>query len=171
MFEALNQFTQATGKRPALVKTFHNLDAALSESGWAGKVLRAVTSTGSTNYVALDLEWGGRSSGSLLEAIARGEADAAIDRTAKSLASMPGHVLVEPAWEMNGNWNYSWQGVANGNADGPQLYVKAWRRVVDRFRAAGATMFAGSGTRTPAIRSPHPGQGRRTGTGTPTISG
>jgi mannan endo-1,4-beta-mannosidase len=50
-----------------------------------------------------------------------------------------GQVLVEPAWEMNGNWNYAWQGVANGNASGPQLYVNAWRRMVDRFRAAGAT--------------------------------
>lgn len=137
VYDALRQFTEATGKRPALVKTFHNLDAALSESGWAGKVLRAITGTGSTNYVALDLNWSGRPSGSLLEAIARGDADAAIDRTARSLATVSGQVLVEPAWEMNGNWNYAWQGVANGNA--PQLYVNAWRRVVDRFRAAGAT--------------------------------
>jgi hypothetical protein len=139
VYEALRQFTEATGKRPALVKTFHNLDAALSETGWAGKVLRAITGAGSTNYVALDLNWAGRPAGSLLEAIARGDGDAAIDRTAKSLATVGGTVLVEPAWEMNGNWNYAWQGVSNGNAAGPQLYIEAWRRVVDRFRAAGAT--------------------------------
>jgi beta-mannanase len=139
VYGALQQFTQATGKRPALVKTFHNLDAALSETGWAGKVLRAISGSGSTNYVALDLNWGGRPSGSLLEAIARGEADVAIDRAARSLSTVTGTVLVEPAWEMNGNWNYAWQGVSNGNAAGPQLYVNAWRRVVDRFRAAGAT--------------------------------
>jgi hypothetical protein len=139
VFDALRQFSEATGKRPALVKTFHNLDASLSETGWAGKVLRAISSTGSTNYVALDLNWSGRANGSLLEEIARGDADAAIDRTARSLATVAGQVLVEPAWEMNGNWNYAWQGVANGNANGPQLYVNAWRRVVDRFRAAGAT--------------------------------
>jgi hypothetical protein len=140
VFDALTQFTAATGKRPALVKTFHNLDAALAETGWAGRVLRSITSAGSTNYVALDLGWAGRPSGSLLEAISRGDADAAIDRAARSLSTVSGVVLVEPAWEMNGNWNYAWQGVANGSEGrGPQLYVSAWRRVADRFRAVGAT--------------------------------
>lgn len=140
VYEALRQFTAATGKRPALVKTFHNLDASLGESGWAGKVLRTISATGATNYVGLDFGWSGRPGGALLEAIARGDADAALDRVARGMASISGTVLVEPAWEMNGNWNYAWQGVLNGS-DGraPQRYVAAWRRMADRFRAAGAT--------------------------------
>jgi hypothetical protein len=137
---AIGEFAALTGKRPALVKSYHRLDADLSAAGWAGRVLRAVQDAGPTNYIALDLDWQGRAAGSLLDAIARGEADAHIDRAARGLALLHDVVLVEAGWEMNGNSGYPWQGVANGaDRSAAPKYVAAVRRVVDRFRAAGAT--------------------------------
>jgi hypothetical protein len=137
---AISEYASMTGKRPALVKTFHYLEADLSPNGWAGKILHAIAGNGATNYLALDLDWPGRASGALLDAILRGDADARIDRAARNIAQVNGTVLVEPAWEMNGNWNYAWQGIANGNAaTATAKYVTAWRRVVDRFRSAGVT--------------------------------
>lgn len=137
---ALEAYAGMTGGQPALVKTFHHLDADLAPTGWSGKVLHAVSARGATNFVALDLDWPGRSGGSLLDAINRGDADNRIERVARALKQVNGTVLVEPAWEMNGNWNYTWQGVANGgDAQAPAKYVQAWRRVVDRFRALGVS--------------------------------
>jgi hypothetical protein len=137
---AMNEYASMTGKKPALVKTFHYLEADLSPTGWAGRILQAIAGAGATNFLALDLDWPGRAAGSLLDAILRGDADGRLDRIAKSLAQVKGTVLVEPAWEMNGNWNYAWQGVANGNGSAaPAKYVSAWHRVVDRFRANGVT--------------------------------
>jgi endoglucanase len=137
---SIGEFAALTGKRPALVKSYHRLDADLSASGWAGRVLHAVQGAGATNYVALDLDWQGRGAGSLLDAINRGDADARIDRAARGIALVRDVVLLEAGWEMNGNSSYGWQGVANGaNAAAPARFVAATRRVVDRFRAAGAT--------------------------------
>ena len=137
---AISEFAALTGKRPALVKSYHRLDAELSESGWAGRGLHAIQGAGATNYVALDLDWQGRAAGSLLDAINRGDADARIDRAARGLALVRGVVLVEAGWEMNGTAAYTWQGTANGgNGNAPVKYVAAARRLVDRFRAAGAT--------------------------------
>jgi glycosyl hydrolase family 26 len=137
---AIAEYASMSGKKPALVKTFHYLEADLSPTGWAGRILRAIAGSSATNFVALDLDWPGRATGSLLDAILRGDADTRIDRAAHSLSQVNGIVLVEPAWEMNGNWNYAWQGVANGSSTAaPAKYVTAWHRVVDRFRAAGVT--------------------------------
>lgn len=139
--ESIGAFASLTGKRPALVKSYHRLDADLSESGWAGRVLHAIQASSATNYIAIDLDWQGRTPGSLLDAINRGDADDRIDRAARGIALVRGVVLVEAGWEMNGNWSYSWQGIANGgDRDGaPASFVAASRRLVDRFRAAGAT--------------------------------
>jgi endoglucanase len=137
---AIGEFAALTGKRPALVKSFHRLDADLSQAGWAGRVLHAVQGAGATNYVALDLDWEGRAEGSLLDAINRGEADARIDRAARGIALVRGIILVEAGWEMNGKSAYAWQGIANGaDRNAPAKYVAAARRLVDRFRAAGAS--------------------------------
>src|SRR4051812_29126862 len=133
--EAIGAFASLTGKRPAMVKSFHRLDADLSPKGWAGGVLHAIQSAGATNIVALDLDWQGRPAGSLLEAINRGDADARVDRVAHDIALVGGVVLIEPGWEMNGSSSYPWQGVANGaDRTAPARYVAAARRVVDRFR-------------------------------------
>src|SRR5688500_2231514 len=95
------------GQAPALVTSFHRIVADLSAGGWAGRVVRDIARYGATNFVALDLSWPGAPA-NLLSGILRGDADALLARTARSLASVGQTVLVEPAWEMNGNWDYRW---------------------------------------------------------------
>ncbi|HEX2092824.1 MAG TPA: glycosyl hydrolase [Longimicrobiaceae bacterium] len=136
---AIRDFATLTGKQPALVKTFSDLTCDFSASGWCGQVLRQVAATGSTNYVALDLRWAGGPRTGLLDPINAGRADAEIARVARQISSVGSLVLLEPAWEMNGNWNYAWQGVTNGgDAGAPDRYRQAWRRVVEIFRREGA---------------------------------
>lgn len=137
---AIQAFGQLTGRQPSLVKTFHDLNCDFTANGWCGQVLRKVASTGATNYIALDLGWTGAPTGGVLDAIIAGNADARIAAVAQGLKSVGGTVMVEPGWEMNGNWSYAWQGVLNGsNAAAPAKYAAAWRHVVDIFRAQGAT--------------------------------
>jgi hypothetical protein len=137
---AIRDFGALVGKQPALVKTFQPVSCDFSASGWCGRVLRQVASTGATNFVALDPRWNGAPKTKLLEALNAGAADAELTRIARQLAQLDGTVLVEPAWEMNGNWSYAWQGVENGaDPAAPARFVAAWRRMVDVFRREGAT--------------------------------
>lgn len=64
-------------------------------------------------------------------AIASGQSDDYIADFAASVASSGLTVYIRYAHEMNGNW-YPW-------SRDPENYVLAWRRVVDIFRAQGAT--------------------------------
>ncbi|HEX5870601.1 MAG TPA: glycosyl hydrolase [Longimicrobium sp.] len=137
---AIAEFTERSGKHPSLVKTFHNLECDWSAGAWCGRLLRAVRTAGSTNFLAIDLRWTGAPEKGLLDAINGGAADARLTAMARGFAAFGDPVLLEPAWEMNGNWQYAWQGIENG-ADGnaPAKYRAAWRRIVDIFRREGAT--------------------------------
>jgi len=137
---AIREFGQSTGKQPSLVKTFHSMNCDFTAAGWCGQVLRQAASTGATNYVALDLKWTGAPAAGLLDAINAGQADARIAAVAQGIRSVGSLVLLEPGWEMNGNWSYAWQGVANGSdANAPAKYAAAWRHIVGIFRAQGAS--------------------------------
>ncbi|HEX6370141.1 MAG TPA: glycosyl hydrolase [Longimicrobium sp.] len=137
---AIAEWTQRAGKHPSLVKTFHNLECDWSAGAWCGQLLRAVRTAGSTNFLAIDLRWSGAPEKGLLDAINSGAADARLTAMARGFAAFGDPVLLEPAWEMNGNWQYAWQGIENGaNQNAPAKYVAAWRRVVGIFRAQGAT--------------------------------
>lgn len=133
----LDRFTRMVGKRPALVKTFHSLSDDFSATGWVGRQLRTTLAAGSTPFIALDLRWRGAPGRNLLDAIAAGRADREITRMARGLAGA-GTILLEPGWEMNGNWSYAWQGVHNGGEAGPATYRQAFRRMVEIFRREGA---------------------------------
>ncbi|HEX6913416.1 MAG TPA: glycosyl hydrolase, partial [Longimicrobium sp.] len=136
---AIREFTQRSGKQPALVKTFHDLDCDWAAGAWCGQLLRSVRTAGSTNYLAIDLRWSGAPERGLLDAINAGQADARLAAMARGFAAFGDAVLLEPAWEMNGNWAYAWQGVENGgDVNAPAKYVRAWRRIVDIFRREGA---------------------------------
>lgn len=136
---AIRDFAQRSGKQPAMVKTFHNLDCDWS-AGWCGQLLRSVRSAGSTNYLAIDLRWSGAPEKGLLDAINSGAADARLVAMARGFAAFGDVVLLEPAWEMNGNWAYAWQGIENGaDVNAPARYVRAWQHIVDIFRREGAS--------------------------------
>ena len=70
-----------------------------------------------------------------LQRIASGDFDAYITTWAVALKVTGSPVHLRPMHEMNADW-YPWGGTVNGNS--PALYVAAWRRVVDIFRAVGA---------------------------------
>ncbi|MGI9611299.1 MAG: glycosyltransferase [Acidimicrobiales bacterium] len=67
--------------------------------------------------------------------IANGEHDAYIDSWAEAAADYGDPILLRPFHEMNGYW-YPWSIGVNGNTE--ETFVKGWRHVVNRFRAAGA---------------------------------
>jgi hypothetical protein len=136
---AIREFAQRSGKHPSMVKTFHNLECDWA-AGWCGQLLRSVRTAGSTNFLAIDLRWTGAPEKGLLDAINSGAADARFTAMARGFAAFGDVVLLEPAWEMNGNWAYAWQGIENGgDTNAPARYVRAWRRMVDIFRREGAT--------------------------------
>ena len=68
--------------------------------------------------------------------ILAGAQDACIAAYAQQVKAFGATVLIRMAHEMNGNSN-NWTGIANGND--PQGYINMYRKVVDMFRAAGAT--------------------------------
>jgi len=137
---AIRAFGEKTGKQPALVKSFHDLSCDFSPTGWCGQVLRGIAATGASSYVALDIRWTGGPRTGVLDPINAGQADAVIARAARQLAGVGSLVLLEPAWEMNGNWNYAWQGHVNGaDVNAPAKYRAAWQRIVGIFRREGAT--------------------------------
>ncbi|HET6765164.1 MAG TPA: glycosyl hydrolase [Longimicrobiaceae bacterium] len=137
--KAIGAFATLTGKQPALVKSFQTIDCDFTATGWCGRMVRNVVGTGSTPYLAMDVRWAGAPAGGVLDAIAAGQADAVLIRAAQGIAAVGRPVLIEPAWEMNGNWDYAWQGTLNGgDATAPARYAAAWRHIVDVFRANGA---------------------------------
>lgn len=135
---SIGDFTRDVGEQPGLVKTFHRLDDDFTSAAWSGRTLREVVAAGATNFVALDLQWAGAPNTGLLRAIAAGEADGHIRRVARELRDASSPILLEPGWEMNGDWSYPWQGIENGGQGAPALYVAAWQHMVEIFRSEGA---------------------------------
>ena len=71
-----------------------------------------------------------------LARIAGGTHDAYIAQWAAKLRDFGRPVYLRPMHEMNGSW-YPWAGGVNANT--PERYIAAWRRIVDLFRGHGAS--------------------------------
>jgi hypothetical protein len=81
------------------------------------------------------INWDGTS----LQPVLDGAHDAWIRERARAVKALNAPVFIRWAWEMNGNW-YPWDGSHNGaNLAATDKYKQAWRRIVDLFRAEGAT--------------------------------
>jgi beta-mannanase len=80
-----------------------------------------------------------------LQAIAAGAYDAYIDKWARQAQKFGAPFFLRLGHEMNDPYRYPWGPHNNPPAD----YIAAWRHVVDRFRAAGATNVLW-------VWSPHP---------------
>ncbi len=73
-----------------------------------------------------------------LDDLLAGRYDAYLDTFAGEARRWGGELLLRFLHEFNGNW-YVWSGYKNGGPQGgPEKVKRAWRYVVDRFRAAGA---------------------------------
>jgi hypothetical protein len=74
-----------------------------------------------------------------LARIANGDFDDGLERWARAARDTRIPILIDFAPEMNGDW-FQWSGLyAGGAKGGPQTYKRAFRHVVDLFRAVGAT--------------------------------
>jgi hyaluronan synthase len=71
-----------------------------------------------------------------LAAIASGALDDEIDRWARDLRAFGKPVVLRPLQEFNGDW-YPWS--VDSGTNQPNQFVPAWRHIVDRFRADGAS--------------------------------
>ena len=135
----LNRFNNVSGKSLAFVTYFssfsHNWEEHLQYQS------RNIYSTGAVplvSWMPVDLEDPERN---LLPEIAAGEWDDYIDTWIDGLLSWLGSypkskrpmILLRFAHEFNGHW-YPY-------SDEPVLYIIAWRRIHDRFKAAGANNF------------------------------
>ncbi|HEY1581992.1 MAG TPA: glycosyl hydrolase [Chthoniobacterales bacterium] len=69
--------------------------------------------------------------------ICAGRFDADLRRWAVGARAFGSPILVEWGTEPNGEW-FAWNARWNGRANGPALYVQAYRHIVDLLRAAGA---------------------------------
>lgn len=140
MRASLSSYRSRYGAVPSLVKTFHSLEDDFSETGRAGRLLRALAdSPGVTPLLSLEPTWHGSPQHGLLDIIAAGQADARLIRIARGLSGVgPAPILIELGAEMNGRFGAPWQAGQNGDETAPAAFVRAWRHVVDVMRAHGA---------------------------------
>ncbi|WP_433937401.1 glycoside hydrolase family 26 protein [Sorangium cellulosum] len=119
-----------------------------ADQGFPGRAARAIWAVGSVPVITWEpwLSAFQGADGSLRPAatrdhggltdIADGRYDAYVDGWAKAAAEYGHPILLRFAHEMNDGYRYPWGPVNNPN---PQEFIRAWRHVVGRFRAAGAS--------------------------------
>lgn len=110
-------FEAQSGKGLAIVHCFVALD-----DGFPTAACEALRRHGSLPMVSVSPgNWS-------LEALARGDGDAAMQRFSRQAAAWGHPFLLRWAWEMNGK-SIPWSGIRNGGPGlGPARYVAAWRR-------------------------------------------
>jgi hypothetical protein len=140
-------FALAAGGLPAITGAYFDLKA---KPGDILRFLGAVAAKGGIPFVTLDpKDWGNTDIAyqrTFVSLINQGKFDSSLSAQAAALRDFGRPVLLRFAHEMNGDW-YPYSGAfaggsgdadRDGKADGPENYVKAWRRVHDLFAAAGA---------------------------------
>ena len=135
---AINEFAALTGAAPAIVMWYQ--DWAHTEfQGFDPAKLDAVVTRGATPMITWepdDYSGSANQPSFALRRILAGAYDDWIRAFAQASAAWGKPYFLRFAHEMNGNW-YSWSPGVNGNTSAQ--YVAVWRRVVQIFRAEGAT--------------------------------
>jgi hypothetical protein len=116
-------------RQPAAAMWFTRFESAFPESQ-----LRFLAQRGTAAQVTWE-PWAAGNRPVPLADIVAGRWDAYIDSWATAAARLGLPFMLRFGHEFNGDW-YPWCTVHNGRD--PALYVRAYRRVVDRFRQAGA---------------------------------
>lgn len=142
----LAAFALEAGGKPAAAGAYFDLS---SQPKNMRRFLDAVGAQEVIPYVTLDpKDWDDSIADqrTFIRLINEGNFDASLSAQAAVLADFGKPILFRWAHEMNGNW-YPYSGVftgagsdadRDGSPDGPEAYVKAWRRVHGLFAAAGA---------------------------------
>jgi hypothetical protein len=135
-------FRDQTGGYPALVGAYFDLS---SRSAHLKAFLDAAHANGCIPYVTLDpKDWDEpdiKYQKTFTGLINAGKFDSALAGLASALRDFGHPVLLRYAHEMNGDWYpYAGGGDADGDgeADGPETFIRAWRHVHDLFTANGA---------------------------------
>jgi hypothetical protein len=116
-------------RQPAAAMWFTRFESAFPESQ-----LRFLAQRNIAAQITWE-PWDHRNKAVPLADIASGQWDAYIDGWAQAAAKLGQPFMLRFAHEFNGDW-YPWCTVNNEKQ--PELFIKAHRRVVQRFRAAGA---------------------------------
>jgi mannan endo-1,4-beta-mannosidase len=120
-YAGVTAFSSAAGIRPHIV---------LYYSGWLESFqagfARTTAEHGAVPLVQINPE------GTSLAAIASGQYDAYLSSYAEAVRAYRGPVILSFGHEMNGNW-YSW----GFRHTSPEVFVAAWRHIVDLFRGVG----------------------------------
>jgi hypothetical protein len=129
--------TVANGKGVSVVHWWHDWgNGDGSAHAFEAKVLDAVRMHGSIPMITWNPRGGPDPARWRLAAIINGTHDAYIRQYATAVKNWGYPIFIRLMHEMNGDWNYEWQELQNGNRRGE--YVPAYRHVVDIFRAVGA---------------------------------
>jgi hypothetical protein len=126
----IDRYRRVMGRSPAIVSEYKQWDERPFDSG----ELRQIWERGALPMVTWEpMSYSGARYP--LRAIADGRFDRYLRRSAVAAREWGKPILVRFAHEMNGDW-YAWG--TDGRGHSPQLYRRAWRRVVAKFKAAGA---------------------------------
>jgi Glycosyl hydrolase family 26 len=126
----LAEFTKLAGRQPKIVMWYQNWKEPL----FYQSQLEPLTRRGLIPMINWHPQ-GGRSTNYSLRAIAEGNFDSYLRASARMAKRWHRPMFIDLAQEMNLP-GYAWSEGVNGNT--PELYVRAWRHVVDIFRVEGA---------------------------------
>jgi len=126
------RFESVVGRRLAIDHRFND---------WGSESWPAGFDTWDVNNGRIPMESLGGASFPGLDALNSGSQDPYLTRLADRVKAFGARLFIRPLWEMNGEW-MTWSGAkANdaGQTNGPEKYVRAWRRMHDIFVRRGAT--------------------------------
>lgn len=125
------------GKPVSIIHWGHKWgDSSGNYKGWSNGALDTTRAHGSIPMISWTPE-GGDPSRWQLRDIINGSHDAYIRQFAQAAKAWAKPFFLRIMHEMNGDFNFPWQEMENGNSRGE--YVPAWRHIVDIFRAEGVT--------------------------------
>jgi hypothetical protein len=112
--------------RPLIVKLYYSLPGSAPAFSQLRAGLAALKSVGRFPELSLELTDGVIATDSIIATTA--QLDSTIDSIASICKEFGGRIFIRPGFEFNGSWNgYT-----------PYLYVNAFKKIVNRFRARGA---------------------------------
>lgn len=127
----VSRYGREVGRPPRIVMTYKNW----SSLPFSSEEFEAIGRRGAVPMITWE-PWTSAERPFPLRAIAAGKYDRYLRRAAGSAANWGKPFMVRFAQEMNGNW-FPWGRGVDGNT--ARDYRKAWKHIVDLFRAQGAT--------------------------------
>lgn len=132
--DVVNNASADLRRRPAAAMWFTRFGQAFP---FPGQLVQYLAGQGMVAQITWE-PWGAHDEPIALAAIVAGQWDSYIDSWGAAAAALDLPLMLRFGHEFNGNW-YPWSLSANGQAGAGAIYAAAFRRVVTRMRAAGAS--------------------------------